>query len=689
MQLIKTFFVFSISLFPLLSSLSLAKAETSPSASIIERTTVPGENLCKTQTHKERTNSKLSTQRIELHYIRDAANMRNMLQGIKDKLGMEYLEIYHPNDTEEFKVARGDEMEKPEDDRSNVEVNHPNNIDNEIILFGPKKERQCAYRIIAALDLPQPGINMQMWGIQISSKNPDELADVMAEVSEEISHTQQLVKETYSLIQAYAATEIKDDDFEDAFQTLLVNEKPSLGYKSALSSNRPLSLIDIILRLVAAETPSKQITQDIANKLTKEICNDNRYKYYLEQFRGDDELQEVEPDQSNKEQQELSRLPFERFFSFRGLEPNNSHHCADENKSSSQNDLDFWKEKRIDDNKKSVSVADKYAEVSRKAVLDFALEYARFVSEPDKFNPYAFQQSTDVLNNRLQDTVNALNRDIEDLFVRPTLNKIQEIVSDYDDVEYAQVGRTSVASLSGMTTNIESDSFSVFDRTPPLSLPELLGNVTELSPQTSTSLPVSTVVNLLTAYENQQRINQTVKTGVTLNITPNVLRNMSSAELAIDLTLADPVASSTQAQGVPELSRIGQQKVKTTVYTDPVDFFAFSTFSNQSTLDGGRSYVPVVGTVWRGVFGSVPVLGDLFSWKNSPQDVLHESLLLTNTFIAPTALGLGLLYPIEETENTGKSEFCVLKEQIQEYPRNVDQINADLVEKCEKNHETQ
>ena len=111
----------------------------------------------------------------------------------------------------------------------------------------------------------------------------------------------------------------------------------------------------------------------------------------------------------------------------------------------------------------------------------------------------------------------------------------------------------------------------------------------------------------------------------------------------------------------------------TSVYTQAVDFFALSTFSNQSTLNGGRGYIPIVGQVWRGVFSAIPGFGQLFSWKKSPKNVLHESLLLTNSFITPTSMGLALLYPINETERyqtnflTGIDGFSWLEEQVERY----------------------
>ncbi|MBN4006707.1 hypothetical protein [Nostoc sp. LPT] len=489
------------------------------------------------------------------------------------------------------------------------------NTDNEIILYGSKEARNSAYRLIAGIDLPRPGIKMEMWGIQISSNNPEKLAEVMSKVRQEINQTQQLVRETYALVEQYAKEKIDEKDFDPQFKKLIDN----LGYKSALSKNRPLSLTDIVLRLVAAETKHNDKTKEIANELTQFVQDDPRYEDYLKVLR------------------KQRRQPLERFFSTRGLKPM----CRDE-KETKNAYHDYW----------NTDFEDYYAQVSRATLLDFALQYAHFIDEPDQFSPYDLQQSADVFNNRLQDTVDALNQDIEDFFVIPTLRKIQDIVSEFKDVEYAQVGRTNVSSLSGIETKVSSDSISAFDVTPPLKLSDLLTNAQQLTGQVNNfkpsvgSLPVAQVIGLVAALQQQNAVFRELKTGVSLTVTPNVLRNMNSAELNIDLIIVDPLATGTEQNRSQEpLSRIGKQEVTTNVYTKPVDFFALSTFSNQSTLNGGRAYVPIIGTVWKGIFGDVPVLGDLFSWKKGPKKVLHESLLLTNSFITPTAMGMGLLYP--------------------------------------------
>ncbi|MEH2398558.1 hypothetical protein [Nostoc sp.] len=566
----------------------------------------------------------IGSQRIKLYYVRNTNALMELLNKV--------------NESEKWGLTIGTSTDT---------------TDNDIILYGSRDARKCAYRFIAGIDLPRPGITMEMWGIQISSNNPKNLAKVMSEVRQEINQTQQLVRETYVQVEEYARDKIDEKDFDPEFKKLLID---NLGYKSALSKNRPLSLTDIVLRLVAAETKNNDKTKEIANKLTKFVQTHDRYGYYLDALK------------------KQGGQPLERFFSIRGLEPI----CRDQKDTKKDLPVNCWKTDFEDD----------YAHISRATLLDFALQYAHFIDKPDQFSPYDLQQSADVFNNRLQDTVDALNQDIEDFFVIPTLMKIQDIVSEFKDVEYAQVGRTSVSSLSGIETKVSSDSISAFDVTPPLKLSDLLTKAQSLTGQVDNfvpaipssisatpikpsvgSLPLAQVIGLVAALQEQNAVFRELKTGVSLTVTPNVLRNMNSAELKIHLTIVDPLVSGTeQNRSQDPLSRIGQQNVETSVYTKPVDFFALSTFSNQSTLNGGRAYVPIIGTVWKGIFGDVPVLGDLFSWKKGPKKVLHESLVLTNSFITPTAMGMGLLYPSDRDDNPlDDKKFRNLKCQVENY----------------------
>ena len=133
--------------------------------------------------------------------------------------------------------------------------------------------------------------------------------------------------------------------------------------------------------------------------------------------------------------------------------------------------------------------------------------------------------------------------------------------------------------------------------------------------------------------------------GVSLEITPSVLRNSASAELDIKLTTAPQATEkTTEDANLRPLSRISQNTVDTTVYVNTLDIFPISTFNSQTTIDGGRTYIPVIGTIWQGIFSGIPIFGDLFSWRNHPRSVQHQSIVLTNSFIVPTAMGLAPLY---------------------------------------------
>ncbi|MGK7947572.1 MAG: hypothetical protein AB4368_01875 [Xenococcaceae cyanobacterium] len=581
-------------------------------------------------------NANLVSQRIQLFYYRQATNIVNILRAIPS---LKCLAI-------------------------------ANYAEDSIILTGQQDLIEKAYQVIASIDLPLPGIDMQMWGIQISSDDPGDLAQVMSQIREEINLTQQLLQDTLAVLKQYVRNIPQEESLDIAFELEFQGLINSLGYESFLNLNRPLSLIDIVLSgdAVSSAEDSLKFNQVLYSHLIEFMNQDPRYEKYLAAMK------------------EKGRPPFDRFFRSRGLQPK----CAKYQDLKKQQKCETWNWVEI-----SPGTTENYVKINRKVLLEFALQYGNFVANPSQFSPYKLQQTANALNDRLQDTTNALNKDIEDFFVGATLDNIQEIVSRFGDVDYAQVGRTTIASLNGIETTVRSNSVSAFDVTPPLKLSELLANAENLSQQinsfiptetlpgateatelTAGGIPISRVIGLLAAFAEQESKFRELNTGVTLKFTPNVLRNMNSAELKIDLTIVDPTATGTASEGVPPLSRIGEQTVTTSVYTDAVDLFALSTFSNQSTLEGGRGYVPVIGQVWRGIFSAIPGFGQLFSWKKAPKNVLHESILLTNSFITPTSMGLALLYPINETERfqfdtfSGIDGFCYLEEQVERYIAN-------------------
>ena len=169
-----------------------------------------------------------------------------------------------------------------------------------------------------------------------------------------------------------------------------------------------------------------------------------------------------------------------------------------------------------------------------------------------------------------------------------------------------------------------------------------------------------------------------LQAGISLTITPNVLRNMTSAELKVDLKTGDP--QGTKEEGVRTLSRVTQHDLNTSVYVNALDFFDLSAFVSQSSLDGGRGYVPIIGPVWRGLFSDVPGIGNLFSWRKGPQSVYQQSLVLTNSFITPTAMGIALLYPTDSTDRAMTCDPVAYEAMAREIEKYKDGLRANLAQ---------
>jgi hypothetical protein len=496
-----------------------------------------------------------------------------------------------------------------------------NATEDEVILYGSKEQRNLAWRIIAALDLPRPGVVMDMWGIQISSNKPEQMAKVMPAIRQQINRTQEAVRETYEELQNATRKAIRDHELDPEFRRVL---EVDLGYQSALDASRPLSFSDVLLRMIAARDPARA-AERIANHMNAWFAA-SPYRDYLEAD-IDKKGRPVSP----------PIIPFKRFFIQRGLDHN----------------APSWRDS---------GVVTPNARQAQTLLLDFALHYGRLVHQPQSFNAYYLQQSAEALNSRLQAATDALNLDMQDLFMTPTLRRIGNIVREFDNVEYAQVGKVKVATLSGVSTVVNSHSKNAFDVTPPLRLSELLERADKITKSvapfdvaenTVGAMSLSQVIGLIGAFGDERSVWRELQSGVSVTVTPTVLRNMTSAELKIDLQTGDPQAG-TREQGVRPLSRVSQHDVNTSVYVNALDFFDLSAFVSQATLGGGRGMVPIIGPIWQGLFGEIPVAGKLFSWQKSPKTVYTDSLILTNSFITPTAMGIALLYPTELTNERGE-----------------------------------
>ncbi|MEY4353696.1 MAG: hypothetical protein RLZZ609_1937 [Cyanobacteriota bacterium] len=550
-----------------------------------------------------------------------------------------------------------------------------------VAIYGDPLGRASLKRSIGSFDLPRERINMDLWAIQISSTSPAKLTDVMGQVQRVVDQTRDAMQETYKELSAlsYQDTRFKPGDPG-------VDDLTRLGFEEAIALGiepPSLSLTQMLLRLNFADDPIGNY-----NRAADNICrffvrkaNDPKFRLFNE-FEGR-ELKAYDVQRIfNDDPPRSYRRPFQGFMTA-GLKQQfnlntGQPFCGD----------GALKDKRDIDRETEALVR------RQQAILRFAKEYSQFQYDRQNYDPSNLAKSASIVDGMMGRVVDAVNRDIEAYFIRPTLFKIRQIVGRNRGVEYAEVGRSMIAGINGQNAKVVSGTISSFDDPTPLrlgnwlnnakdylgnegSVPKVLPNLTgpkagtlgALAPSLSTSsvplvssllstLPTQNAVAFLAALSEEEVRWQSLSSGIKLDLTPTLMRDQTQAEVKVDLTIADPATfdsakdskDPTQYNNIQfagsdkttmrPLSRISKSIIDTKVYVNTMDLFALSSFNNQTTITGRRWYVPLIGTIWEGAFGDIPVLGGWFSFKRPPQNIQHQSIILTNTLIVPSAMGM-------------------------------------------------
>jgi hypothetical protein len=564
---------------------------------------------------------------------------------------------------------------------------------NSIEIYGNSKGRESLARLIGSFDLPRERIHMDLWAIQISSANKAMLTDVMGQVQRQIDQTRAAMQLTYK--------ELSDLSLKDYTPHPNVETLRNLGFNGLISAspnleNPRLSLTQMLLRLAMANEPVKNYNEAALN-----ICNffakkENSIKLDLyNRFEGNEleayDIQRI----FNTDSPRSFRRPFQGFMTV-GLhqkfpERSRQPYCGDGALTTDQD-------------KKN---EEKHAERRRLAILNFAKNYQQFQLYPSQYNPNELSRSSGIVDDLITPVVDAINADIEAYFIRPTLFKIRQIVGRNRGVEYAEVGRSTISGINGQPVSIVSGTVSSFDEPTPLRLSDWLAEANTESTNVSSALPLLTPplrpgqappqagqpqpgtppnlgtlfpilanssspflsilstlplskgIALLSALSKEDVSWSSLNSGIKINLTPMLMRDQMRAAIDVKFTMADPATLkinkdqqeeygptlvTTSDTGKRPLSRISKSILDTKVYVNTMDLFALSSFNNQTTITGRRWYVPLVGTIWEGAFGDIPVLGGWFSFKRPPQNMQHQSVILTNTLIVPSAMGMASYY---------------------------------------------
>ena len=572
--------------------------------------------------------------------------------------------------------------------KTNINIGGPTSIE----IYGNTLGRKALKQFIGSFDLPRERINLDLWAIQISSASPAQLADVMGQVQRQVDQTREAMQKTYATISEISmmpepydrgiGQNLKRLGFKNAIPCQAWFPMESLLPEDSSCTDDPkLSLTQLLLRLTLAADPVGNY-----NRSALAICNhfasqEHQKTFALfNRFEGR-ELKAYDVQRIfNDDLPRSYRRPFQAFLE-QGLHqkfPKDGQPvCGD-----GAIGPDREAKERINANRR------------RTAIRDFAESYSVYRRNPTQSDPYALAAKAAIVDDMMAPVVNAINQDIEAYFIRPTLFQIRQVVGRNRSVEYAEVGRNTISGINGQTVRLSSGTTSSFDEPTPLRLGQWLTDArAELAntqailsltqpaskgssakaatlgslfpwlasassgpvPAVLSTLPLPNAISLLSALSKEEQNWQALSSGIDITMKPNLMRDQMQAGLEVSLRIYDPAnaestgqnsfffnsrsPNATQNPKAP-LSRISKSELSSKIVIDTMDLFALSSFNNHTVVTGRRWYVPLIGTIWEGAFGDIPVVGGWFSFKRPPQNKQHQSIILTNTLIVPSAMGM-------------------------------------------------
>jgi hypothetical protein len=547
-----------------------------------------------------------------------------------------------------------------------------------IIIAGDAAEKDILKQRIVALDQPKDRINLDLWAIQISSASPAKLSSVMSEVQRQIEDTRTAMRKTYTEFIKLSQnteignpTELTDLGFGGIFPGKACNPLNTM----CVDPRTSLSLTDMLINLNFAKDRIKNYNHSAKN-ICKYLVNEPGFELF-NAYEGQ-ALKAYDTKRIfNGDPARAFRRPFQRFMTIA------LHQHFDHAKGQPTCEDGLIPENATtDEEKKRLNLVLNQSFQRRQAILNFAADFSAFKSyqgnsnlqqvgsslfpgsTQGSYDPNQLRKSTAELDSLVYPIVDALQQDIEDYFIRPTLFRIRQIVSRERNVQYAEVGRTTISALNGLEVTASSKTVTSVDEPTPLRLNKLINDaatinddLTKLNQGLSSvplgsspsALSAGSAISLAAALSKEETRWRAMTSGIDLTITPTVFLDRTAAELKVKMKIGNPAQeqanpSLSKDNPLSPLSRISESNLQTKVYVNTMDLFALSSFNNQTTLSGRRWYVPLVGTVWEGAFGDIPVVGNLFSFKRPTQNIQHQSIILANTLIIPSAMGMSHSY---------------------------------------------
>jgi hypothetical protein len=507
--------------------------------------------------------------------------------------------------------------------------------DDQIVILPPasgKPDRTEQIRgTIALLDLPRPQVSLQVWSYQISASQKEKDEGKRLNVAND-SLEAALAKGMRAIEEDARQSGYFDPDFKDYLTGLYAecvnDDHYCLGYKNALQipvqgdKNSPAktSLEKLLLLLAAAKD----------EKIKSTIC-----------------------DMKANMQEGLPENPdFPKFFQ----------------------QLDVWSDPSN-------------LHLARAAILEFLFQYKLTIIYSEGLSPYDLQQTEHTLDNILSPLFGAFSQDTDE-YIESVLNPMKRAIplpepacaktdgTIYDPkpskpdkkadkvanskgIASVLFGRVGVTAISGTKATVSGKVVNYFDMTQPPTLADVLNNGSGSAGEglATTLKDVMTpkqieIAQFIANANTQPKVFAQVGKDTSLTITPVSLDDASAAELDVDFGVnddGDPTTVNQSSSKTDMLDRVSEHKVTDHVRVESLKLFQISTFEMQLTHKSPPkcwAYSPFC-VAWKAVFGSVPMLDNLFEITPRPQTKDNTSIAVVRAIVVPTAIDLALTVRFE------------------------------------------
>ena len=275
-----------------------------------------------------------------------------------------------------------------------------------------------------------------------------------------------------------------------------------------------------------------------------------------------------------------------------------------------------------------------YLELAQQTIGNFLLDSRTQVGDWRALPPDRISRRAADVDVVLQAAERALATDLRALFLNPLLDRLGTIVGTSGQSGLASTSSTSIVVLGGTQATVTGSARSYFE----LSAPPKEEQPVAVGQGEVPVVALATLAGSLQAGSKPQ-VWGSMTEGTELTFTPYILPGGAAAELQVEVKVAHKDANVTvEGEEYPTeapLSRVAEHTASTSVYINALDLFSLSSMMLRTTQPRAKSSVPVLG--------QLPLLGQMFRFGRSPLIVHHESVLLVYSTILPTGQDLGAL----------------------------------------------